>query len=393
MTLRFPESFQFGTSTSAYQIETAKDHDWLGIKSKDGYIFNRTTDHEKRYDEDVEIIASVAPNYRMSLMWSRLQTKPMANFDEETKIEYHKLLSTLKSKNVNIMMVIHHFANPNWFAKAGGWTKEKNVILWFDYACKLVDEYGDYVSIWNTFNEPNLYTTLSYALGEFPPYKYNIISAYKVIKNISRAHNLIYDYLKIKYPEKMVGISHNCAIFHGHNMFGTVPAKLADLWYMEYLPKYFSKSDYIGMSYYARISYDPFPISFLYTPEKIKKANKHHDDIWEYYPDGLKSCIHRYALLKKPIIITENGICTSDDTKRVRAIKDYTKIIHDAISENVDIRAYYHWSTWDNFEWTLGPTYRFGLYECDLKTMERRKKPSADLYATLAYQKKIKIDD
>jgi beta-glucosidase len=391
MTLRFPESFQFGTSTSAYQIETARDHDWQGVKSKDGYTFDRTTDHEKRYIDDIDIIASLAPNYRMSLMWSRLQPGPLARFEEGAKAEYHQLLSSLRTKNVNIMMVIHHFANPIWFAEAGGWTKEKNVLLWYDYACKLVDEYGDYVSIWNTFNEPNLYTTLSYGLGEFPPYKYNIISAYKVIKNISAAHNLIYDYLKLKYPEKLVGISHNCAIFHGHNLFGTVPAKLADLWYMEYLPKYFSKSDFIGISYYARVAYDPFPISYLYTPEKIKKANKNHDDIWEYYPDGLKSCIYRYALSKKPIIITENGICTSDDRKRVDAIKDYMKIIHAALSDNIDIRGYYHWSTWDNFEWTLGPTYRFGLYECDLETMERRKKPSADLYATLAFNKEIKI--
>src|SRR4051812_36446653 len=166
MTLQFPKHFQFGTSTSAYQIETAINHDWHGIKSKDGFIFDRTTDHEKRYADDVNIIASLAPNYRMSLMWSRLQTEPLANLDEVVKNEYHQLLTLLRSKEVSIMMVLHHFTNPIWFAKLGGWEKEKNIKLWYDYACKLIDEFGDYVSIWNTFNEPNLYATLSFGLGE-----------------------------------------------------------------------------------------------------------------------------------------------------------------------------------------------------------------------------------
>jgi beta-glucosidase len=202
---------------------------------------------------------------------------------------------------------------------------------------------------------------------------------------------MVYDYLKKTHAEKPVGISHNCALFTAHNILGMLPAKLADLWYMEYLPTYFTRSDYIGLSYYARIAYDPFPISYLYTPEKIKKYNKKHDDIWEYHPEGLKSCLYRYSKFKKPIIIAENGICTTDDTLRINSIKDYMKIIHEAMHDGIDILAYYHWSTWDNFEWTLGPTYRFGLYECDLETMSRSKKPSADIYAKLAFQKEIEV--
>jgi beta-glucosidase len=389
MVLRFPENFQFGTSTSAYQIETAVNHDWCGVKSQDGFIFEKTTDHEKRYDEDIDIIASLAPNYRMSLMWSRLQTVPMGALDENVKAEYHQLLKSLRSKNVSIMMVLHHFANPAWFKAAGGWEKEKNITLWFDYACKLIDEFGDYVSIWNTFNEPNLYATLSFGLGEFPPYKTSIVAAYKVVDNISKAHDMIYAYLKQKHPEKLVGISHNSAIFAAHNLLGYLPAKLADLWYMEFIPRFFLNSDYIGMSYYARIPYDPLPISQLYTPEKMKRTGKDHDDIWEYYPEGLRINIHRYAKYKKPIIITENGICTGDDSKRVKAIKDYSKIIYECLQEGIDIKAYYHWSSWDNFEWTLGPTFKFGLYGCDPHTMERSKKPSADVFSELAHQRVI----
>ncbi|NBW38137.1 MAG: glycoside hydrolase family 1 protein [Cytophagia bacterium] len=108
--------------------------------------------------------------------------------------------------------------------------------------------------------------------------------------------------------------------------------------------------------------------------------------MWEYYPEGLRETILRYwKQYKKPIIITENGICTKDDTLRVKAIHDYLKIVHELLQEGVDIRGYYYWSTWDNFEWALGPTYQFGLYGCDPSTKERIARPSANVYASIAH--------
>lgn len=393
MNLTFPEHFEFGTSTAAYQVETGFEHDWCGVHSRDGHVFERTTDHEKRYSEDIAIIASLAPCYRMSLMWSRLQRSPLAPFHPETRQEYHALLQGLTSRGVRIMMVLHHFANASWFAKAGGWEKERNIALWVDYAYKIVDEYGHYVSSWNTFNEPNLYVSLGWGAGEFPPYKKNLITAAKVIRNLGKAHNLVYDYIKSKFPNAPVGISHNCTVFAAENYLGELPAKFMDWWYMEFIPEHFTRADFFGMSYYARIGLDPAPVTYLHTPDKILRQGKDHDDMWEYYPEGLQECLLRYwNKYGKPIIITENGICTGDDAKRIKAIKDYMKIIHTAIRNGVDIQGYYHWSTWDNFEWSLGPTYQFGLYSCDWVSKERKAKPSAAVFKTLAFTRKIEVD-
>lgn len=392
MKLIFPEYFRFGTSTSACQIETPFESDWNNVRSRDGNIFSRTTDHEKRFEEDIPIIASLAPNYRMGLMWSKLQREPRGDFHEETKKEYHRLLNQLRLSGINIMMVLHHFANPTWFSKPGGWEKRENILLWLDYAKKVVDEFGSHVSLWNTFNEPNLYTSMGWVAAEFPPFKKNLIAAKKVICNIAEAHERIYEYIKQKYPNALVGISHNCTIFTAENFLGHLPAKIMDWCYMEYAPGLFQQIDFFGLSYYARIAHDPFPITYLTTPEKIKALGKEHDDMWEYYPQGLKECIHRYwNQYKKPIIITENGTCTRDDSKRIRAIHEYIKLVHEAIQEGADVRGYYHWSTWDNFEWSLGPTYQFGLYECDPLTKERRKKPSADVFSRIAHSNEMVI--
>lgn len=392
MKLTFPDTFIFGTSTAAAQIETAFEHDWQGIKARNGYTFDRTTDHEKRFKEDAAIIASLAPNYRMGLMWSKLQREPLGAFHPETAKEYHLFIQDLKSKGVGIMMVLHHFTNPLWFSKLGGWEREENIPFWIDFAKKVVDEFGQYVSSWNTFNEPNVYASYGWITGFFPPFRNNPLTAGKVVKNMSLAHNRVYDYIKSKFPHQPVGISHNATIFSAENILGWFPARLADWWFMDYVPSHFEKVDFFGMSYYGRIPHDPLPITYLETPEKMKSLGRRHDDIWEYHPEGLRACLNRYwARYRKPIIITENGVCDESDFLRLQAIQDYALIVHDAIRDGIEIQGYFFWSSWDNFEWHLGPAMRFGLYEVDLTTMNRMRRPSADLFSSLAYSKKIHV--
>lgn len=390
MTLQFPDTFRFGTSTSAVQIETADNHDWQGFTARDSSIFTRTTDHELLWEEDVAIISSLAPNYRMSFMWSRLQTAPLAPLDREAVLHYRNLLINLKLQGVDIMLVLHHFANPTWFSKQGGWANEQSVAWWLDYVKKVIHEFGEFVTLWNTFNEPNLYISLSSLAGLFPPQKTNPVYAWRVLNNMSLAHKQAYELLQAHAPGKPVGISHNASILEADNLIGKLPAKITDWLYMDFIPGWFEVCDFFGLSYYSRIGYDPMPVTFLTTPDKITKGNKQHDDMWEYYPEGLGLCIERYwKRFRKPIIITENGMCTNDDNLRIKSLYDYMGILHNQIEKGVDIRGYYHWSTWDNFEWNLGPSYRFGLYACDPQTKARVKRPSADVYSSLAYSKKL----
>ena len=393
MSYTFPTNFIFGTSTAAPQIETAVDHDWQGVVAKDGHVFQRTTDHELRFKEDAEIIASLAPGYRMSLLWSKLQRTPLAELDKVAVDEYTEFLTDLKSRGVNIMMVLHHFTNPTWFAALGSWEKEENIPLWLDFVIKVVDRFGSFVSSWNTFNEPNVYASNGWLAGYFPPFKMNPVTAAKAVKNMGKAHDLAYDIIKEKYPEAQVGISHNSVIFSAENALGWFPATVSHWWFMEWIPKHFEKVDFFGMSYYARVPHDPMPITYVDTPHKMKKLGRPHDDMWEYYPQGMRICIDRYwNQYKKPIIITENGVCDESDELRQQAIFDYVNIIRQAIQDGVDIRGYYWWSTWDNFEWHLGPSKRFGLYACDFETKDRRKRKSADIYQALAHSKVLQHD-
>jgi beta-glucosidase len=392
MILQFPDHFRFGTSTAAAQIETAFQHDWQGWVANDKSVFERTTDHEHRWEEDIDIIASLADNYRMSLMWSKLQQAPLAPLNVEAVTHYRQLMLKLQEKGVDIMLVLHHFSNPIWFSEKGGWSNPESSVWWLDYVAKVAGEFGEFVALWNTFNEPNLYISLGSMAGIFPPQKKSLPHAWQVLKNMSRAHAQAYELLHTNDPGKPVGISHNCTVMEADNWLGKLPAKIADWWYMEFIPNWFGSTDYFGMSYYARIGYDPLPVTYLTTPHKFLETQKPHDDMWEYYPEGLSICLERYwKKYRKPIIITENGLCTNNDDMRIQSLHDYMQQIHGCLEKGIDIQGYYHWSTWDNFEWNLGPSYRFGLYACDWETKERIKRPSADVFASLAFKKSLEI--
>jgi beta-glucosidase len=52
-----------------------------------------------------------------------------------------------------------------------------------------------------------------------------------------------------------------------------------------------------------------------------------------------------------------------------------------AMNFNWQVKAYFHWSLVDNFEWDRGWTERFGLWELDTESQRRTRRPSANLYA------------
>lgn len=199
---------------------------------------------------------------------------------------------------------------------------------------------------------------------------------------MGKAHEALYDYIKQKYPDTMVGISKNTCIFEGINLPGKIIAWIADWWFMDYCHRPFEKKmDFQGISYYARILFDPMLITEIDTPGKLAEMGLPHDGMWNYYPEGMRINIKRYwRKNRKPIMITESGICTDDDSKRIAAIKEYVSIVHQCIEEKIPVMGYYFWSTLDNFEWNLGPTYKFGLVAVDPKTKNRMYKPSAYFY-------------
>ena len=141
--------------------------------------------------------------------------------------------------------------------------------------------------------------------------------------------------------------------------------------------------DFIGINYYFRCTcrfslFKGFKVSHEDPGRERTLSN------WEVYPEGLYNmCKLLGRKLKKPIIITENGISTLDDNQRISYIIRHLAAIHRAMSEGVDVRGYLYWSFMDNFEWAEGYTQPFGLVNINYRTFERIPKSSAQVFAEI----------
>jgi beta-glucosidase len=82
--------------------------------------------------------------------------------------------------------------------------------------------------------------------------------------------------------------------------------------------------------------------------------------------------------------VTENGIASEDDGRRLAYYQTALSTVADCLGDGLDIRGYFAWSAFDNFEWMLGYRPQFGLIAVDRETQERRVKPSAQWLGKVA---------
>jgi beta-glucosidase len=95
-----------------------------------------------------------------------------------------------------------------------------------------------------------------------------------------------------------------------------------------------------------------------------------------YRPDALEIAIrHAVEVSGAPALVTENGIATDDDERRIAYTTGALQGLGAAVADGIDVRGYLHWSALDNFEWGhWEPT--FGLIAVDRKDFSRHPKPS-----------------
>jgi beta-glucosidase len=145
--------------------------------------------------------------------------------------------------------------------------------------------------------------------------------------------------------------------------------------------------DFFGLNYYSRdlVRFDATKPGEAFMVREVKAGAEVSDLGWEIYPAGLTELVCKWHERSGvPVIITENGISTSDDGQRSRFLVRHLRAVHEAIERGADVRGYMHWSLMDNFEWAEGYTSRFGLVEVDYETQVRRPRQSAQLYARMA---------
>ena len=412
-TYHFPRGFLWGTASAAHQVEGNNTNNQWWQWEQEGH-----TDEKSglacdwwggRWREDFDRAAEGGQNaHRFSVEWSRIQPE-LDRWDEDALDRYRSMLRGLKERGMTPMITLHHFSDPLWLYERCGWEDDEIVQLFEKFVRKTVEALKEYVTMWCTINEPNVYTLLGYMSDDFPACNKGAKNAMKVTANMLRGHAAAYRAIHEIQPEARVGYAWAYRPMVAANPWSPLDALMRKFRYdmvnmtfpsaistgvmrspigNKRIPEAKGTQDYVGLNYYAieTIKFDITNRAELFTRSYFPEGTDISDSQYvANTPEGLFQSI-KWAMRtfpNQPILITENGVADADDDMRPRYLAQHIHQMWRAVNFNWPVKGYFHWSLTDNFEWDRGWSERFGLWALDPETQTRTKRPSADLYAEI----------
>ena len=403
----FPEGFLWGAATASHQVEG-------GNVNNDVWLYEHVTptmyqessadacDHYTRYREDIALLASLGLNaYRFSLEWSRIEPAE-GEFSDVALEHYRDMLRACHEYGLTPVVTYHHFTSPQWLIARGGWESDETPALFARFATRVTEALGDLFEIACTMNEPNLAILLGeLGLAETDPADrvknptwvgagralgipveqvagFQLTATEKSFEIKCAAHKAAVAAIKAVKPEMRVGWTLANSDFHAAPGGEERVATMVEANNLRYL-RVSEGDDFVGIQTYNRTllgADGPAP-----APEGAV-LNPQGEEIW---PWAIGAVIRQaWDTIKVPIIVTENGLNTEDDTQRVSFLRTAITEVGRCVSDGIPVSGYMCWSALDNFEWIFGYGPKFGIIAVDRATQERTPKESAHLLGEIA---------
>lgn len=397
-TVRFPKGFLWGVATAAHQVEGNNiNSDLWVMEHLKPTMFSEPSgdacDHYHRYPDDIKLLAGFGFNtYRFSIEWARIE--PEEGFFSQAALDhYRRMLARCHENEVQPMVTFYHFTSPRWFVARGGWERDDSPDLFARYAERAAKRLSDLMSYAITFNEPNVPLLLSWRDMTLPPASLVEKAARAVgsdrfgsffLGNRERLRDRMIE-AHLRAFAAMKSGPCKCPTGVTIAMSDDQPAgpdsgrdRKREEVYGPWL-RTASGCDFVGVQTYSRARIGK---AKDLPPEPGVELTQMG---YEFWPEALGETI-RYtaAHVQVPIYVTENGVATEDDTRRIDFIRRALAGVQTCLADKIDVRGYIHWSLMDNFEWMLGYRPKFGLVRINRETQERIPKASAYFLGELA---------
>lgn len=385
--LRFPHGFLWGAATSAHQVEGNNiNSDWWMREHAVGTTLAEPSgdacDSYHRYRQDMQLLADVGLNaYRFSLEWSRIEPEP--GFVSRAQIDhYRRMVAACRELGLEPVLTLQHLTLPRWMAADGGWRHPEAVRLFARFTEIALPIISEGVAWVCTINEPNLVATTR----ELESNKGSLTAAadVQITAALVHAHRRSREVLS-QVPGVRSGWTIATQALHpdpGCEQLAQEYGYPREGVFLEAA----RGDDFVGVQAYTRTFIGPSG------PRPVPESAETTLMGWEYFPHALAIGVRHASDVTggTPILVTENGIATSDDARRIGYTRDALTGLHAAIKEGVHVLGYLHWSALDNYEWgSYRPT--FGLIAVDRETFARTPKRSARWLGAIAKANAIHV--
>ncbi len=399
----FPDGFLWGVATAGHQNEgdNVTSDTWF-LEHVEPTVFRepsgRAANGWERWESDLDLVAGMGLNaYRFSVEWARIEAVE-GIFDEAALDHYEAIVDGCVRRGLAPIVTFSHFTAPHWFAKRGSWLDDEAPERFARYCDAVMARFGDRIAYAVTLNEPNLPRLLSWVL---PPFVLDVTRAtlaaasaeagveryragnvvqpedYDAMEaGLERAHAAGRAAIKSRRPDLPVGLS-LAVVDDVADGDPTLRDRKRAECYGRWL-ELVRGDDFVGVQNYERIHYGPdgaLPAPAGAVLNEMGSAVE---------PASLGGAVrYVYEVAQVPVLVSEHGVGTDDDTIRVGLLEPALEGLRAAIDDGVPVLGYVHWTLMDNFEWIAGFHSFLGLHSVDRETFERTAKPSAAEYARL----------
>lgn len=381
----FPPAFLWGASTAPHQVEGNNvNSDWWAYEQRMPRLgpSGDAVDSYHRFEEDMRLLAGAGLNaYRFGIEWARVEPLP-GEFSRAELAHYRRMIDTAISLGLTPVITLHHFTAPRWFVEEGGWLGDTAIERFTAYVAR-VSEILHGVQWVCTINEPNMLALMVLMSTAINP---DAVPAFAT-PTIQTGEAVVIPAPTLEVGHRLVEAHHAARAVLKDRTTANVGWTVAclNLWSTEENAEYLKTEryaredlylegargdDFIGVQAYSTREVDAHG---LVTAEPSPENTLTGD---AYRPDALGIAVrHAVEMTGLPVLVTENGIATADDERRIAYTTGALTGLLDTIADGIDVRGYLHWSALDNFEWGhWEPT--FGLIAVDRSDFSRHPKPS-----------------
>ncbi|MFB6490298.1 MAG: family 1 glycosylhydrolase [Thermoproteus sp. AZ2] len=287
--------------------------------------------HIEYFEEDVKRAKAIGLDaFRTGVEWALIEPREEV-LDRRWLGFFERYLATIREEGLELWLTAHHFTNPKWVWKIGGWESRDTAKRFLRYIELILQNFYKYINYLIIFNEPEIYVYLAYLKGDLPPH------GYLAYRHAGRAlENILNVIQAARDVSKSYGVK--ATFTHPYRKYvGRGPAKLLA----------YALSKLAPSSLEVAKEMDVLAINF-YVVTEVKLGDFRN----LLKPEAL------LALRRHKIAITEYGVATRNEALREAYLCRMAQVFEELRPE-----AAIWWSLLHGYEWGLGYSPFFALFD------------------------------